>query len=46
VLWGWLFLDERLSAAMVLGCAVILLGTGLATGLIAPLKPRAVKAAP
>lgn len=34
VLWGWMFLGERLSARMVLGCAVILLGTALATGLL------------
>ncbi len=34
VLWGALFLGEALTPAMVLGCAVILLGTGLATGLI------------
>jgi drug/metabolite transporter (DMT)-like permease len=31
--WGALFLDERIDAAMVAGCAVILLGTALATGL-------------
>jgi drug/metabolite transporter (DMT)-like permease len=37
VLWGWLFLRETLNAATVGGCAVILLGTALATGL---LKPR------
>ena len=37
VLWGWMLLDETLSVAMLVGCAVILLGTGLATGL---LKPR------
>lgn len=45
-LWGWLFLGEGITAAMVIGCAVILLGTGLATGLftlpgLARLKPRA-----
>jgi drug/metabolite transporter (DMT)-like permease len=34
--WGWLFLGETLSAATFAGCAVILLGTALATGLIAP----------
>jgi drug/metabolite transporter (DMT)-like permease len=34
VLWGRVFLGERLSASMLLGCAVILLGTGLATGLL------------
>jgi drug/metabolite transporter (DMT)-like permease len=36
VLWGWLFLAEPLTAAMVVGCAVILLGTALATGVLAP----------
>ena len=36
VLWGGLFLGEPLSVAMGIGCAVILLGTGLATGLIRP----------
>jgi drug/metabolite transporter (DMT)-like permease len=45
VLWGWLFLGEQISAAMVIGCAVILLGTGLATGLITLPWPRPVKAA-
>lgn len=34
VLWGWLFLAEALTLAMVFGCAAILLGTGLATGLL------------
>ena len=43
VLWGWLFLGERLSASMLLGCAVILLGTGLATGLLR--APRVARAA-
>jgi drug/metabolite transporter (DMT)-like permease len=36
VAWGWLFLAEALSLAMVFGCAAILLGTGLATGLLRP----------
>ena len=35
VLWGWMFLGEALSPAMVLGCATIFLGTALATGMIA-----------
>lgn len=34
VLWGWLFLGERLSVATVAGCAVVLLGTALATGVL------------
>lgn len=36
VLWGWLFLGEALSGAMAAGCVVILLGTSLATGVLAP----------
>lgn len=35
VLWGWLFLRESITLAMALGCAVIVLGTGLATGWLA-----------
>lgn len=34
VLWGALFLGEAITPAMVGGCAVILLGTALATGLL------------
>jgi len=34
VLWGWLFLGEGLTPAMVAGCAVILVGTGLVTGML------------
>ena len=34
VVWGWLFLDERVTPVMVAGCAVILLGTSLATGFL------------
>jgi drug/metabolite transporter (DMT)-like permease len=36
MLWGWLFLHERPTVTMLLGCAVILLGTALATGFIKP----------
>jgi len=36
VLWGGLFLGERPTAAMLGGCAVILIGTALATGLLRP----------
>lgn len=32
VLWGWMLLDERVGADVLAGCAVILVGTGLATG--------------
>jgi drug/metabolite transporter (DMT)-like permease len=35
VLWGFLFLHEPVSARMLAGCAIILLGTALASGLIA-----------
>jgi drug/metabolite transporter (DMT)-like permease len=36
VLWGWVFLGEPLTPAMAIGCAVILFGTALATGVLAP----------
>ncbi|WP_439891935.1 DMT family transporter [Ralstonia sp. 25C] len=38
VLWGILFLAEQLTLNMVIGCAVILLGTSLSTGMLAPRK--------
>ena len=34
IAWGWLFLSERPTVGMLTGCAVILLGTALATGLL------------
>lgn len=34
VLWGILFLGEQLTLNMVIGCAVILLGTALSTGVL------------
>jgi len=34
VLWGHLLLDEPVTTSMVVGCAVILLGTTLATGMM------------
>ncbi len=34
MLWGWLFLDEGVTPAMLIGSAVILTGTALATGLL------------
>jgi drug/metabolite transporter (DMT)-like permease len=34
ILWGALFLGERVSAGMLEGCAVILVGTALATGAV------------
>jgi drug/metabolite transporter (DMT)-like permease len=44
VLWGGVFLGERLTLPIVVGCAVIFLGTALATGLIAPRSARAALA--
>jgi drug/metabolite transporter (DMT)-like permease len=45
IAWGWMFLDERVTAALVAGCLVILLGTALATGLLRlPSKRRPVAA--
>jgi drug/metabolite transporter (DMT)-like permease len=43
VLWGWLFLGEPLTPAMAVGCAVILLGTSLATGLVRPPAAAALR---
>lgn len=34
MLWGWLWLDEAPTSQMLTGCAVILAGTALSTGLI------------
>jgi drug/metabolite transporter (DMT)-like permease len=39
--WGAAVLDETISLRMLLGCGVILLGTGLATGALARLPWRA-----
>ena len=36
VLWGGLFLGERVSAVMVMAGGVVLLGTALATGVLTP----------
>lgn len=32
--WGWLFLAEAVTPVMVIACAVILLGTAVATGVV------------
>ncbi len=43
ILWGALFLHEQISAAMLAGCAVILVGTAFATDALrrrAPLRTR------
>jgi drug/metabolite transporter (DMT)-like permease len=44
VFWGWLFLEERVDLRMVLGGAVVVLGTALATG-FRPLAVRRGRAA-
>lgn len=36
MLWGWAVLEEAITAAMLIGCAAILVGTGLSTGTIRP----------
>jgi drug/metabolite transporter (DMT)-like permease len=33
VLWGWLFLGETITARMLLGCAIVLVGTALSVEL-------------
>ncbi|ENO88762.1 DMT family transporter [Thauera linaloolentis] len=40
MLWGALVLDEAITPRMLLGCGVILLGTGLATGALGRLRRR------
>jgi drug/metabolite transporter (DMT)-like permease len=45
VLWGALVLDEPVSARLLGGCAVILLGTALTTGLIGGSRRRPALAA-
>ena len=42
VLWGGLFLDERLTPSLVLGCVVIFVGTALVTGVVGPRRPGIV----
>lgn len=39
IAWGALFLDEPVTWPMLAGCAVILLGTALASGVVAPRAP-------
>ena len=34
IAWGWLIMGEKPTAGMLAGCAVILLGTALATGML------------
>ncbi|MGN6651757.1 DMT family transporter [Trinickia sp.] len=34
ILWGALFLNEQVNAGMIEGCAIVLVGTALATGVI------------
>jgi len=36
VLWGGIFLGERVTLPVVVGCAIIFLGTALATGVLRP----------
>lgn len=36
IVWGAIFLGEPVTPSLVAGCAVVLFGTGLATGFIAP----------
>ena len=43
VVWGWLFLGEGITLQMVIGCAVILVGTGLTTGVLKLPQREAVR---
>jgi drug/metabolite transporter (DMT)-like permease len=44
MVWGLIFLHEAITANMIVGCAVILIGTALATGALAfGARPRAAE---
>lgn len=43
MLWGLIFLDEAVTASMLMACAVILLGTALATGSVAMSRRNAAR---
>ncbi|GAB5100035.1 DMT family transporter [Caballeronia sp. HLA56] len=46
ILWGALFLAERVSVGMAVACGIVLIGTGLATGVVKRVAwPRARRAA-
>ena len=45
VLWGALLLHEPVTVRMLVGCAVILLGTALTTGLVRPRRAASALAA-
>jgi drug/metabolite transporter (DMT)-like permease len=45
IAWGWLFLDERVDLPMLVGGAIVVLGTALATGMLRPGVRRASAAA-
>ncbi len=34
MLWGYIFIDEKVTPIMIVGCSIILLGTALATGML------------
>jgi drug/metabolite transporter (DMT)-like permease len=44
VLWGWWFLGEQVTLPMAAGCAVILLGTALTTGILKLRRRQAASA--
>lgn len=47
ILWGALFLAERVSAGMAAACAIVLIGTALATGVVVcPASARVVRRRP
>jgi len=45
VVWGGIFLGERLTLPLVAGCAVIFAGTALATGMLPRRSPRGARPA-
>lgn len=45
LIWGFVFLHETLTASMALGCLVVLLGTGLAVGVLRLPRPPVTRPA-
>ncbi len=43
--FGWLFLEEAITLSMVIGAAVVLIGTALAMGIVPRPRPVAVRSA-
>ena len=43
LMWGYIFLNEQITSAIVFGCLMILLGVGLTTGVLSRERVKAIK---